>query len=72
MDVIDFIISSNEQLNWQNNLIKVKPADGRVLEDMYPGQFVQILAENSPGTFLRRPISINYIDKEASSEEEGK
>lgn len=63
MDVIDFIISSNEQLNWQNNLIKVKPADGRVLEDMYPGQFVQILAENSPGTFLRRPISINYIDK---------
>ena len=30
---------------------------------MFPGQFVQILVDNSPEVFLRRPISINYFDK---------
>jgi dihydroorotate dehydrogenase electron transfer subunit len=32
--------------------------------DFCPGQFVQIKVEGSPETFLRRPISINYIDTE--------
>ncbi len=63
MKVIDFIVRSNEQLNYQNNLLKVSPADGSVLCEMLPGQFVQILADNSPNTFLRRPISINLVDK---------
>lgn len=64
MKVIDFVVRSNEQLNYQNNLLKVTPADNATLVDMYPGQFVQILADNSPKTFLRRPISVNYVDKE--------
>lgn len=64
MKVIDFIVRSNEQLNYQNNLLKVSPADGSPLGDMQPGQFVQILADNSPYTFLRRPISINLVDRE--------
>ena len=64
MKVIDFIIRSNEQLNYQNNLLKVTPADNSLLCDMYPGQFVQILADNSPNTFLRRPISVNLVDKD--------
>ena len=62
MKVIDFIVRANEQLNYQNNLLKVSPADGSPLCDMQPGQFVQILADNSPSTFLRRPISINLVD----------
>lgn len=64
MKVKDFIVRSNEQLNYQNNLLKVTPADGVELCDMLPGQFVQILADNSPSTFLRRPISINLVDKD--------
>lgn len=63
MKVLDFIIRSNEQLNNQNNLLKVAPTDHQPLGEMYPGQFVQILVDNSPYVFLRRPISINYIDK---------
>lgn len=31
--------------------------------DIKPGQFVEVLIEGSPSTFLRRPISINDIDK---------
>ena len=33
---------------------------------MLPGQFVQVLVDNSPATFLRRPISINFFDREAN------
>ncbi len=36
------------------------------LPEMIPGQFVQVRVDGSPQTFLRRPISINYIDKEAN------
>ena len=34
------------------------------LPDILPGQFVEVKVEGSPGTFLRRPISINYVDRE--------
>ncbi len=64
MKVIDFTVCSNEQLNYQNNLIKVTPVDNKPLPDMFPGQFVQILVENSSNVFLRRPISINFVDEE--------
>ena len=40
----------------------MSPADERALPTMYPGQFVQILVDNSPQVFLRRPISINFVD----------
>ena len=33
------------------------------LPEMLPGQFVEVLVEGSPETFLRRPISINYVDR---------
>ena len=31
---------------------------------MLPGQFAEIRVDGSPSTFLRRPISINYVDKQ--------
>lgn len=64
MKVIDFTVCSNEPLNYQNNLIKVTPVDNKPLPDMFPGQFAQILVSNSSNVFLRRPISINLVDKE--------
>lgn len=66
MKVSDFTVRSNEQLNYQNNLLKVAPADNAPLEEMCPGQFVQILVDDSPSVFLRRPISINNIDKQTN------
>lgn len=38
----------------------------RKLPDMAPGQFVEILVSQSPNTFLRRPISINFLDRESN------
>ena len=34
------------------------------LPQMNPGQFVEVKVEGSVGTFLRRPISINFVDSE--------
>ena len=63
MKVRDFTICSNTRLNDRNHLIKVTPVDNSPLPEMFPGQFVQILVSNSPHVFLRRPISINFVDE---------
>lgn len=34
------------------------------LPPMLPGQFAEIRVDGSPATFLRRPISINFVDRE--------
>ena len=64
MQITDFTVRSNAALNDQNHLIKVTPSNNEVIPELSPGQFVQILVENSPSVFLRRPISINYADRE--------
>ena len=61
---LDFIINSNEALNKQTFLLKVSPKNGKPLPDMQPGQFVHLLVKDSSSIFLRRPLSINYFDKE--------
>jgi len=33
------------------------------LPEMLPGQFVEVRVDGSPATFLRRPISIHFVDK---------
>ena len=60
--MLDFVVRSNEQLNEKNNLLRVSPLNNEPLPEMKPGQFVQVLVENSPTTYLRRPISINFVD----------
>ena len=36
------------------------------LPEMQPGQFVEVRIDDAPGVFLRRPISINLVDREAN------
>ena len=62
--VLDFLVTSNEALNHQNNLLKITPINQEKLPEMFPGQFVQIRVDNSSDVFLRRPISINFVDIE--------
>lgn len=44
--------------------VLLKLTDSEPLPEMIPGQFVEVKVEGSPATFLRRPISINYVDRE--------
>lgn len=58
------IVNSVERLNEGNVLLKL--TDTEPLPDILPGQFVQVKVNGSPKTFLRRPISVNFVDREAN------
>ena len=58
------IVKSVERLNEGNVLLKL--TDTEPLPDILPGQFVQVKVNGSPKTFLRRPISVNFVDREAN------
>lgn len=60
----DLKITSVESLHPRFVLIKLKSDEA--LPEIKPGQFVEVKVEGSASTFLRRPISINYVDKENS------
>ena len=59
--VLDLTVSAVERINEKYVLIRL--ADNKPLPDMLPGQFVEVRVDNSPTTFLRRPISISFVDR---------
>jgi len=62
--ILDLVVTDNSRLNQNYSLLKLTTIDGSTLPDMYPGQFVQVRVDGSPKTFLRRPISVNFVDKD--------
>lgn len=62
--MLDLIIVENIQLNQSYCLLKLSTTDGSLLPAMHPGQFVEVRVADSPTTFLRRPISVNFVDKQ--------
>lgn len=64
--VKDFTVIETVRYNGLYSLLRVTAADGGVLPAIEPGQFVQIAVE-TPGVFLRRPISINDVDADAGT-----
>jgi dihydroorotate dehydrogenase electron transfer subunit len=60
--VKDLTVVSNERLHERHVLLKL--TDALPLPHMLPGQFVELKVEGSGSTFLRRPISINFVDYE--------
>jgi dihydroorotate dehydrogenase electron transfer subunit len=62
--ILDLVVTENNRLNQNYCLIKLTTKDSSILPDMYPGQFVEVRVDGSPTTYLRRPISVNYVDKD--------
>lgn len=60
--MLDMVVVENLTLNNNYCLIKLTTKDRSQLPEMKPGQFVQVRVDNSATTFLRRPISINFVD----------
>lgn len=58
---LDLTVSQVEKFNAKYVLIKL--TQEAPLPDMTPGQFVEVRVDDSPSTFLRRPISINFVDR---------
>lgn len=58
--ILDLTVTENVQLH--ANYVLLKLTSSSPLPEMIPGQFAEIRVDGSPTTFLRRPISINYVD----------
>ncbi len=58
---LDLELVSVERLG--DRYVLMRLTSGEPLPDMLPGQFAELLVEGSPSTFLRRPISICYVDR---------
>ncbi len=57
--ILDFVVVGNEMLNDSMFLLTLHSDE---LPPINPGQFVNVKVENSPDTFLRRPISVHDVD----------
>lgn len=60
--ILDLKVTENVHLH--ANYVLLKLTSQSVLPEMLPGQFAEIRIDGSSTTFLRRPISINFIDRE--------
>ncbi|SUV34649.1 dihydroorotate dehydrogenase electron transfer subunit [Bacteroides pyogenes] len=60
--ILDLTVTENVRLN--DNYVLLKLTSQSLLPEMLPGQFAELRVDGSPATFLRRPISINFVDKE--------
>ncbi|MDD4972154.1 MAG: dihydroorotate dehydrogenase electron transfer subunit [Paludibacter sp.] len=58
--ILDLELTEKRSLNSQYVLMKFH--DVNPLPPMKPGQFAQVRIDGSPTTYLRRPISINFVD----------
>lgn len=60
--ILDLIVKVIEYVHARYVLIKL--TSDKPLPPMMPGQFVEVQVDDSPTTFLRRPISINFVDRD--------
>ncbi len=60
--ILDLTVRSVEPVGGRYVLIKL--TGDEPLPEMLPGQFVEVRVDQSPTTFLRRPISINFVNRE--------
>lgn len=65
MHILDFKVDSSERLSDAYALLKLSPCHASLPQGIEPGQFVQVKVDNSPSTYLRRPISVCMADYEA-------
>ena len=60
--ILDLTVKQVERISPKHVLLRL--TDTAPLPEMLPGQFVEVRVDGSETTFLRRPISINFVDKE--------
>lgn len=60
--ILDLTVKSVSRMSKRHVLLRLTHQE--TLPEMLPGQFVEVRVDNSPATFLRRPISINYVDRQ--------
>lgn len=59
--ILDLRVASVDHVSPKHVLLKL--TQDAPLPETLPGQFVEVRVDHSPTTFLRRPISINFVDR---------
>lgn len=59
--IMDLEVTENKKLNSSYVLLKLR--SNSTLPDILPGQFAELKVNKNPNVFLRRPISINFVDR---------
>ena len=59
--ILDMTVVENSRPHSNYCLLKLTASE--LLPEILPGQFVQVRVDDSPSTFLRRPISVHFVDK---------
>ena len=60
--IIDLTVRQTVHVHERYVLLKLTHEEP--LPEMLPGQFVEVRVDDVPSTFLRRPISIHFVDRE--------
>ena len=60
--ILDLSVVSAEHIADKYVLLRLTSEEP--LPEMLPGQFAELRVDDSPTTFLRRPISINFVDRQ--------
>jgi dihydroorotate dehydrogenase electron transfer subunit len=60
--LLDLVVTENRFIG--ENHILMKLTSDNPLPRVLPGQFVEVRVDKTPTVFLRRPISINFVDYE--------
>jgi dihydroorotate dehydrogenase electron transfer subunit len=66
MEIRDLIIREAIRANGRCVLLKLTDDQAPLPADIRPGQFVEVRVDGSPKTFLRRPISVCFVDRQAN------
>jgi dihydroorotate dehydrogenase electron transfer subunit len=65
--LIDMRVLSCQAIGERYVLLTLTTNDGSRLPEILPGQFVQVKVNNAANTFLRRPISVNFVDADKNA-----
>ena len=61
--ILDLTLTAVDRIHERYVLLKATDTQNP-LPEMLPGQFAQLEIKGSAQTFLRRPISIHYVDRQ--------
>lgn len=64
--ITDFSVVANDKLSDRLFVLRLTPSDGSRIADCRAGQFAELRVDEEPKVFLRRPISIHRVDREAN------
>lgn len=64
MKILDLTLRSTERIS--DRYVLMKLTHDKPLPEMLPGQFVEVRIDQTPTVFLRRPISICFVDRTAN------